>query len=75
MDRGAWWATVHRGSKSRTQLNRFSRREGEQAAGLPGGQKRAPEKVMLELGSREEEEHPGAGSPVCKGRGRVMDKA
>ena len=69
MDRGAWWAIVHRGSKSRTRLNRFSRREGEQAAGLRGGQKRVPEKVMLQLGSREEEEDPGAGSLCAKAEG------
>ena len=69
MDRGAWWATIHRVSKSRTRLNRFSRREEEQAAGLLGGQKRMPEEVMLELRSREEEEHPGAGTLVCKGGG------
>ena len=68
-DRGVWRATVHGVTKSRTRLNRFSRCEGEQGAGLPGGQKRMPGKVMLELGSREEEERPGAGTTVCKGRG------
>ena len=31
MDRVAWWATVHRVTKSRTRLMQFSRQAGRQA--------------------------------------------
>ena len=33
MDRGAWWATVHRVAKSRTRLKRFSTRTHTQYVG------------------------------------------
>ena len=32
MDRGAWWATVHRVTKSWTQLKRYSVAENEERA-------------------------------------------
>ena len=37
MDRGAWWATVHTITKSRTQPKRISRHVGSRADGVAWG--------------------------------------
>ena len=40
MDRGAWWATVHRVAQSRTRLRRLSTQVGLQGSPLPGSSSR-----------------------------------
>ena len=43
MDRGAWWATVHRVAKSRTQLKRLSTHSGKDQARLISRGRTGPE--------------------------------